>query len=303
MLTHRFFLFTSRAYDAFATYYDASRGFPQGRTARGLPLFADLEKAGERGLVALKRETLTNADQTKIAASIRAGSADEAELTPVFPPFVSPVVIPLDSSGFADSSGALDSSGAFGDSSGAFIDSSGALIDSSGAFGDSSGAFGDSSGFIDSSGAVDSAGINYDGEPTWEWLPIPFVAEDHTARPAPVAVVRPGTDLDHSRADTGRRSYIIPVAEYDALSAALNAQEGLPSGIGTTAVTIRAIPEKYDVQLTLDETGYLISLAGNTDRAALAGKEELTELDFEAVYNVEDPKFTPRPPPPVGERP
>lgn len=250
MLTHRFFLFTSRAYDAYATYYDTSRGFPQGRTERGLPLFTNLEKVGERGLVALKRETLTNEDQTKISASIGAGAADEAELTPVFPPFVSLEVGPLDSSG-----------------------------------------------------AVDSAGINYDGEPTWEWLPIPFVAEDYTARSAPVAVVRPGTDLEHSRADTGRRFHIIPAADYDALSAALNAQEGLPSGVGTAAVTIRAIPEKYDVQLTADGTGYLISLAGNFDRAALAGKEELTDIDFEAVNNVENPKFTPRPPPPVEENP
>jgi len=108
------------------------------------------------------------------------------------------------------------------------------------------------------------------------------------------------TPIELSRVMTGRRYYSVLLADYDQLAEDLDEKYGYPAGAGTKAVTMRAIPEKYDVPISIDESSYLFSLAQPHDISEFPKAVEHIKEDWVSQMP-EEPTFTPRPPPPPPE--
>ena len=105
------------------------------------------------------------------------------------------------------------------------------------------------------------------------------------------------TPIELSRVTTGRRYYSALLADYDELAADLDEKYEFPAGVGTRAVTARAIPEKYDVPISTDGTSYLVSHSQPHDISEFPKAVEHTKSDWDLLMP-EEPTFTPRPPPP-----
>ena len=110
----------------------------------------------------------------------------------------------------------------------------------------------------------------------------------------------PLTPIEQSRAVTGRRYYSVALADYDALAASLDTKYGFPSGVGTRAVTARAVPEKYDVPISTAGTHYLASHAEPHDISEFPAAVEMTKVAWDLVMP-EEPDYTERPPAPDPE--
>ena len=101
--------------------------------------------------------------------------------------------------------------------------------------------------------------------------------------PLPIDTKPVPTPTEQSRADTGQMFHRLTKVEYEKLASGLNAEQGLPKGVGTKAVTLRAIPEFKDVPKD-DKGDAVLSMPVRFDGVAVKVvlAKEVTKLSLNA---------------------